>query len=147
MKVHVFNDVELTNGKYKGDHAGKYEISQMLYIAPQLVKMQRLDEWKKGELPTRFAQGEDASEASIELGKEIMEECLSGIHQILDEQTFQSPKPVQRTPMVYEQIEAIWKAIREDSINWRTNKINANQKKILDNSIWQPFEKGMVTGL
>ncbi|MCU0403678.1 MAG: creatininase family protein, partial [Chitinophagaceae bacterium] len=57
MKVKVFADPELVQGKFTGDHAGQYEISQLLYLQEEAVKTKEDDD--KNRLG-RFALGSDA---------------------------------------------------------------------------------------
>ena len=43
VPVVIRSDPELVRGTFPGDHAGRYELSQLLYIRPDLVDMSRLD--------------------------------------------------------------------------------------------------------
>ena len=43
VPVVVRSDPELVRGTFPGDHAGRYELSQLLHIRPELVDMSRLD--------------------------------------------------------------------------------------------------------
>ena len=55
-------------GHHTGDHAGRFEISQLLYIRPDLVDLARLGDTATSPLG-RFAQGADAGEATAEPGR------------------------------------------------------------------------------
>ena len=77
IKVWVRSDPELVEGIYSGDHAGKYEISQLMYIRPDLINMEAKSYEEMPESGGRLALGIDANEASPELGKEIMEACFT----------------------------------------------------------------------
>lgn len=139
MIVHVFSDSELTNGKYTGDHAGKYEISQLLFIKSECINLDRIKEWQANKPETRFAQGEDAAEASAEYGKQIIEECLTGIRNILLQQ---ETKVVEtRTLMPYITVEKIWDEIKVNADHWHTANLQPQQLPAPDDSIWKPFEK------
>lgn len=37
VSVFVASDPELVAGRFEGDHAGKYELSQLLYLRPELA--------------------------------------------------------------------------------------------------------------
>ena len=69
------SDPELVKGVYAGDHAGRYELSQLMHIRPDLVDLQRLPDATSSTLG-RFAQGDDASEATAEYGHAILEHSL-----------------------------------------------------------------------
>ncbi len=43
VPVVVQSDPELVRGTFPGDHAGRYELSQLLHIRPDLVDLSRLD--------------------------------------------------------------------------------------------------------
>ena len=72
VPVVVRSDPELVHGTFPGDHAGRYELSQLLYIRPDLVDMARLDRVSSDPLG-RFAQNPDAHEATAEYGKQVIE--------------------------------------------------------------------------
>lgn len=112
MKIEVFSDPELTNGKYTGDHAGKYEISQLMYLQPDFVDLSRVNRWNHNAPETRFAQGEDAGEATAEYGREIMEDCLNGIHRVIEKHDTASANNT-RKAMSFETVEAVWDALKK----------------------------------
>ncbi len=144
MMVHVFSDPELTDGKYTGDHAGKYEISQLLYLRPDCIDLNRIDEWQLDEPETRFAQGEDAPEATAEYGKAIMEDCLAGIQKVLQGNNSAPGVAAPRTLMPYATVEKVWQRVKEQSSQWLTGDLKPDQPPTPDNSIWKPFEKYRV---
>ena len=137
VKVIVKADPELVEGRHQGDHAGKYEISQLLYLHPELMDMDRINEIQN-ELG-RFAQGEDANEATAALGKQIMEDCLLGIKKLIDLLPSKSDKEKLKI-ITYEQTEAIWEKILEQKRNWKTLKPAKYQKAVSKSSQWKPFE-------
>ncbi|MFV0435369.1 MAG: creatininase family protein [Leucobacter sp.] len=75
MRVIVRSDPELAASEFEGDHAGSYEVSQLMYLRPDLVDLGRIDDGATSELK-RFAQGFDASAASAERGRAIIELSL-----------------------------------------------------------------------
>jgi len=136
MTVSVFSDPELTSGKYKGDHAGKYEISQLLYLRPDLVDLSRINGWEKNDPESRFAQGEDISEANAAYGKLVIETCLTGIHHaMLFDRTGQQ-KITKRSllPLVF--IEELWRELKNKELITVTN--SDEQLQIDVQSIWEP---------
>ena len=85
MTILVFSDPELVEGFYEGDHAGKYEISQSLYLRPDTINLSALNRMNEADSLGRFAQGDDAAEATAEMGKDIIEKCLAFIGKTISE--------------------------------------------------------------
>ncbi|MDF2651999.1 MAG: hypothetical protein K0Q73_7804 [Paenibacillus sp.] len=139
IRVWVRSDPELVDGLYSGDHAGKYELSQLMYIRPDLVNMKaRIFE----ETPLsggRLALGIDADEASPELGKEIMEACLK---QLCDEiiQMNEEFLPKEHPKISYSMIETIWSEVLQNSSAWVTASPWQGQKEVSPHSQWKPYE-------
>lgn len=139
MKVRVFSDPELVSGKYDGDHAGKYEISQLQFIKPEFINLDAASRSKDMGSPGRFAQGEDCLEASAEMGKNIIEESfrfLGTITEQLKEGFLVGTRPV----MHYETIEKMWTELKSMQHKWETIKPKAGQASVSDNSRWKPYE-------
>ncbi|MCB8881187.1 creatininase family protein [Acidisoma cellulosilytica] len=74
----VRSDPELVAGRYQGDHAGRYELSQLLHIRPDLVAMDRAS-WVTTDPLGRFAQNPDVTEATAAEGKAIVEASIAAI--------------------------------------------------------------------
>ncbi|MFT5882147.1 MAG: creatinine amidohydrolase [Crocinitomicaceae bacterium] len=79
LPVTVKSDPEWVEGLYEGDHAGKYEISQLLAIDPESIDMSLIDRQHDSGSGGRLALGEDAGEASVEYGCEINEAIINSI--------------------------------------------------------------------
>jgi len=139
MPVKVFTDPELTDGKYAGDHAGKYEISQLMYIHPSLVQMNNTDRWNKSITESRYAQGEDAGEATAAYGKNIMEDCLQGIHRIIEKLKYE--KNNERSLMPYAVVEQLWRQLLTQQPQWVTSAVHPGQNPAPDNSVWKQYEQ------
>lgn len=141
MKIAVRADPELVQGKYEGDHAGKYEISQLMYIRPDLIDMSKINRQFEDQSLRRFALGEDAAEASSELGKRIMEDCIretckiaTSLHQEIDKSsTFDHINLGQMAP--------IWERLFAQRTNWRTYNLQKGQRPAKTASIWKGYEK------
>ena len=75
MQVMYTTDFALAGGNYPGDHAGKYEISTLLYLRPHLVDATRtvFDDGK------RFALDPSSLEATSEYGEEILNACIASL--------------------------------------------------------------------
>lgn len=112
----VRSDPELVAGRFKGDHAGRYELSQLLHIRPDLVAMDRAS-WVASNPLGRFAQNPDVSEASVEEGEAIIEASLTAIGHAVDGLTF-GPSPRPFLPM--SAMEPIWAEIAARKADWVT---------------------------
>lgn len=82
ITIHVVSDPELVEGKFVGDHAGLYEVSQLLYIRPELVDLDRVGRVDTDELG-RFAQNPDVAEATAAHGEAIIEASLDRIGEMV----------------------------------------------------------------
>lgn len=144
MLVDVYTDPELTAGAYPGDHAGKYEISQLLYLRPDCVDLSRIGEWDHGDNQTRFAQGEDAGAANASYGQQIIESCLSGIHRLLADTPTLMSGPAQRELMPYRIVEQAWQKTLAASPHWSTASLRPGQSPADEGSKWKPYERYSV---
>lgn len=79
----VRTDPELVAGAFTGDHAGRYELSQLLHIRPDLVSMDRAGRVRTDSLG-RFAQNPDVAEASAGEGRAILDLSLRAIGEAVE---------------------------------------------------------------
>jgi creatinine amidohydrolase len=114
VPVVVRSDPELVRGSFAGDHAGKYELSQLLYIRPDLVDMSRLGRVADDPLG-RFAQNPDAAEASADYGKQIIEFTIERIGELLDEA---GTGPAEIPFLSFEDVEPAWAAVERQRASW-----------------------------
>src|ERR1700712_4396692 len=70
FEVFACSDPELVEGVYEGDHAGFYEVSQLLAIDPSLIDLSRAGRTRTDPLG-RFAQNPDAEQATAGEGHRI----------------------------------------------------------------------------
>lgn len=139
MKVKVFSDPELVSGKYNGDHAGKYEISQLQYIKPEFINLDAVNRSKEIDSLGRFAQGEDCLEASAEMGKNIIEESLIFLG-IVTRHLKEHFSVEARSVMHYDTVEKMWVELKEMQRKWETIRPKAGQASVSDNSRWKFYE-------
>jgi creatinine amidohydrolase len=139
MKVRVFSDPELVSGKYTGDHAGKYEISQLQFIKPEFINLGAASRSKEMGSLGRFAQGEDCLEASAKMGKDILEESLTYLNTVTHQlkEGFSSTNPGM---MQYDTVEKMWAELKSMQHQWETVRPKAGQVSVSDNSRWKPYE-------
>jgi creatinine amidohydrolase len=119
----VCADPELVEGLFQGDHAGRYELSQLLAIRPELVDMSRAGRTTSDPLG-RFAQNPDVSEASAALGVEILEASLRSVERVVKGFALESP-PGGNTFISMDGMELLWASILADKGNWQTMNLRA----------------------
>lgn len=140
MKVEVRADPELVKGKYKGDHAGRYEISQLMYIRPDLIDMSKINRQRETGSLGRFALGYDASEASSELGKDIIDICIKETSKIAIELSQNIDKDISAELIDFNQIELIWKELLANRDDWTSYQLNEGQNPATKASKWKVYE-------
>ena len=114
VPVVVRSDPELVRGQFPGDHAGRYELSQLLYIRPDLVDLTRLDRVSSDPLG-RFAQNPDAHEATAEYGREVIEAQIDGVGELTAEAGLGPPGlPF----LTFDDVEPAWAAVDAQRASW-----------------------------
>jgi Creatinine amidohydrolase len=108
------SDPELVRDTFPGDHAGRYELSQLLYIRPDLVDMTRLDRVSSDPLG-RFAQNPDASEATAAYGEQVIETQIARIGELTDQAGLGAPD---LPTLTFEDVEPTWAAIERQRPSW-----------------------------
>jgi creatinine amidohydrolase len=117
VPIVAVSDPELVAGKFDGDHAGRYEISQLMYLRPDLVDLGRLGDRETTALG-RFAQGDDAGEATEGEGEAIIEASLDAIKGLVAEC---QPLPDGDIPfMSLEEADEIWRRVADRADEWCT---------------------------
>lgn len=118
VRVVAVSDPELVAGEYVGDHAGLYEISQLLAIRPDLVDLTRAAETRTSPLG-RFAQNPDAAQATAEHGRAILEKSLDALKTLV---TSCQPLAEKADPphLSIDETEEIWQRITARADDWCT---------------------------
>jgi creatinine amidohydrolase len=114
IPVVVRSDPELVRDTFPGDHAGRYELSQLLYIRPDLVDMARLDRVSSDPLG-RFAQNPDAHEATAEYGRRIIETQIARIGELADQAGLGAPD---LPTLTFDDLEPAWAAVERQRPSW-----------------------------
>lgn len=141
VPIHIWvrSDPELVEELYTGDHAGKYEISQLMYIRPDLIDMKAISYEQYPDSGGRLALGTDADEATPQLGEAIMEACLNALCSAVSEMIKDSADvDVQRVS--YETVEKIRAELLQQATKWTTAKPWPGQKGVSTSSQWKPYE-------
>lgn len=116
VRIITVTDPELARPAYPGDHAGRYELSQLLHIRPDLVDLDRLADISSSPLG-RFAQGDDAAEATAEYGHRILEHSLTELERLI---TVGQPFASTIEPVTIRATEEIWQRIAARQDEWCT---------------------------
>ena len=116
VRIITVGDQELARPDHTGDHAGRFEISQLLYIRPDLVDLARLGDTSTSPLG-RFAQGSDADEATADQGRDILEHSLTRLHHLID---LHQPFPESVEALTISATEEIWQRIAARQGEWST---------------------------
>jgi creatinine amidohydrolase len=114
IPVTVQSDPELVAGTYPGDHAGRFELSQLMHCCPELVDLDRLDRAADHPLG-RFAQGEDADEATAEYGEVIIEAMIARVGELADAQL---PAVGEPPLLTFADLEPAWAAVLAQRPEW-----------------------------
>lgn len=118
VRIIAVSDPELAYPIHGGDHAGMYELSQLLYIRPDLVDLTRLADAHTSPLG-RFAQGADAATGSTEQGRILLEHSLNSLSDLI---IAAQPYSATIEPLSMAQAEEIWNRIASRRDDWCTLK-------------------------
>ena len=116
FEVFACSDPELVEDHYEGDHAGYYEISQLLAIDPSLIDLSRVNRTRSDPLG-RFAQNPDAGEANAVDGKKMLEVALDSLKRVVDGFTLKT-RNAPHIPM--EAMAPLLAKIDAERARWRT---------------------------
>lgn len=140
VQVWVRSDPELVEGHYEGDHAGAYEISQLMYLRPDLIDMGAKSFEEQPGSGGRLALASDAVQATREHGKAIMEACLdrlcaevAGMNSGL--------RPGTLPPVDYDTVEEVWNSVMRSAPDWTTVRPWPGQEAVTRQSRWKPYER------
>jgi len=135
----IFADPDLVEGKFTGDHAGKFEISQLLAIRPDLVDLSRITRGREPGTGGRFALGDDAGQATPELGHAILQAQLDALGGAVEK--LQGALTSTAAPRVsLTETESIWHSIMLDQTPFVTAQPLAGQTPVSPASRWKAGE-------
>ncbi|WP_308635310.1 creatininase family protein [Paenibacillus silvisoli] len=146
VRVWIVSDPELVEGQFQGDHAGRYEISQLMYVRPELVDYTKLSLSTVPGAGGALAIGEDVMEASIELGERIMHACLDQVVTEVRAMKIAAElnSEIDSNAITYEAVEKMWQRIWSERLDWVTSKPWPEQQRVSPNSQWKPYEHAML---
>ncbi len=124
IPVDIRCDPEWTEGAYHGDHAGSYEISQLLAIDPELIDLSRVDLAQHPNHGGRLAQGDDAADSTSKLGEEINERILESIGRSVQmmKDDFRDREDTDSKQLTIQETEKLWSRITADPRAWFSDK-------------------------
>ncbi|MCA0755938.1 creatininase family protein [Paenibacillus sp. N4] len=140
VTVSVKSDPELVEGLFEGDHAGKYELSQLMFIRPDLVdpSARRYEELQG--YGGRLAIGHDAQEADAEQGRAIMEACLTGLCSEVSRIKREAVQAGKAAPVSHSTVREIWGELLQTAESWVTASPWSGQASVSEQSLWKPYE-------
>lgn len=116
FEVFACSDPELVAGHYAADHAGVYEISQLLAIDPSAVALDRAGRALTDPLG-RFAQNPDATDAGAVEGRRILELSIDRLGTVVAGFSL-AARNAPFIPM--DAMAAVWRRIADQRAAWRT---------------------------
>ena len=116
FEVFACSDPELVGDRYRGDHAGFYEISQLLAIDPDLIDLRRVGR-AAGDRLGRFAQNPDAGSATAADGRQMLDLAIERIGDVVAGFTL-AARNSELIPM--EAMAPVWAEIERGRATWRT---------------------------
>jgi len=138
IPVLMKTDPEFVTGQFTGDHAGRYEISQLLDIRPDLVDLSLLHRRDEPGSGGQLALGDDAAEATPEEGRTINEAILTAVGEEVAELLRVGTPPARL--LNHPDTESIWTSIGGDDGPWISNSLKPGQIPVSTASRWnQPF--------
>jgi creatinine amidohydrolase len=141
VRIWVGTDGDLVNGLYRADHAGQFEISQLMHLDPALIDLSRTELENQPGSGGKFARADDALHASPELGQEIMEACTEALSAIVKKELLDGLKEQPAAPPItYDFIEGLWQTFHATRFEWESARPREAQSPVSPNSQWKPYE-------
>jgi creatinine amidohydrolase len=110
IPVTVKSDPEWIPHLHGGDHAGRYEISQLLAMRPDLVDLAQLGRGQEPGSGGRLALGDDAGEADAAYGRTINEAIIAAVGEVT-RAVQAGPALVEPAQLTYAVTEKIWRDV------------------------------------
>jgi Uncharacterized protein, putative amidase len=145
IRVRVVSDPELVAGLHEGDHAGKYEISQLLYLRPELVDMSKASLADEAGCGGALAIGDDAMQADAGLGERIMKDCLKALAELVEAMKESIEPDASRVypSLTYDDMEPMMGVLMSKRSEWTTVGPRPGQQAVSDHSQWKSYEYAM----
>jgi creatinine amidohydrolase len=139
LPVIVKTDPEWIPHLNKGDHAGRYEISQLMAIRPDLVDMKLTNRRYESGSGGRLALGDDAGDATVEYGRTINEAIITAIGTAATEMANSPPRTIAPERLSYAAMERLWKPIYASIATWKSVSPWPGQGDVPKDSRWYGY--------
>ncbi len=125
---------------FPSDHAGKYEISALWHIRPDLIDMSLLNRQHEPDSGGRLALGETAGIATPEHGAAIVAQALTNLGPAVQALRLRGDSAVIAPRISYAQVEALYAELRAQAHTWVTASPRPGQRAASEGSRWQAEE-------
>jgi creatinine amidohydrolase len=139
LPVIVKTDPEWIPHLHAGDHAGRYEISQLMDIRPDLVDLSLLDRRFATNSGGRLAVGKDAAESSAAYGHALNEAIIGAIGEAAVGLVKADVPVVPIDSLSYEAMERIWQLLYSTISNWSSVSPWPTQPTVPAGSRWHAY--------
>lgn len=135
VRIAAFADHELIDHpRFRGDHAGATETSQLLALRPELVQMERLtDDSVRSHY---YAAGDTAPLSSAALGEEIVGSQVRRMGEVAAELLAAYSGPSMPPALSFDQTERIWRDVAARRAEWVTLTLWPGQQPAAPGSPW-----------
>ncbi len=140
VTVFVKTDPEWVEGLYTGDHAGCYELSQLLAIRPDLVDLSLINRRHEPGSGGRLALGDDAAEATAEHGHAINEAILSSIGRTIASLRESMKENPPAALLTYADVEKLRATLPPGAAGWHSSSTSPGQSAVPEDSRWKPYD-------
>ncbi len=140
IPVIVKSDPECIPHLHGGDHAGRYEISQLLAMRPDLVDLSLLQRGKEPGSGGRLALGDDAGEADAAYGRMINEAIIAAIGEMAAQVDSAAVSAVEPARLSYAVMEKLWTEIEPTLPDWISASPKPGQALAPPGSRWKLHE-------
>ena len=135
MRVSAWSDDELIDHpRYRGDHAGATETSQLWYLRPDLVDISRLT--PEAVANHHYAAGPDSPESTPRVGEAIVRSQIERLGTIGRELLAAYAGPSPAPGLSFDETEAIWREVEARRGEWVTLKLWDDQEPVGAGSSW-----------
>lgn len=141
LPVEVRADPELVAGKFRGDHAGRFELSQLMFLRPELVDLRLLRRRDEPGSGGRLALGDDAAEASAQEGAAICDAIVTAMGEATAAWRAGRNLREGTARVALVQTERAWRAALASGAPWVTAAPYPGQEPVSANSQWRDGER------
>ncbi len=141
LPVILKTDSEWIPHLHPGDHAGRYEVSQLLAIRPDLVDLTLLRRGQEPGSGGRLALGDDAGEATAGYGHVLNEAIIAVLGKAVAGMSRQPAPTVPLSSLTYEAVEEIWEGVHATLPDWKSVSPHPDQPTVPPGSRWYPYSQ------